>query len=164
MGTQRGFSWIEMLTVIAVIGLLALMAVPSMQESIIRRQVKDAMALADVAKAGVQAAYTLTGEMPADNAAAGIPVADKIVSSLVREVRVQQGAITLTFGNNANKALVDKHLTLLPAVVPGEAMVPISWLCHDVPVPQKMEVRGTDQTDLPYTSLPVECRKPSTDK
>ena len=164
MRAQRGFTWIELLAVIVVIAILALIAVPSMTESIIRKQVKEALALADVAKAGVQAAYTLTGEMPADNKAAGLPAPDKIVSTLVREVKVEQGAITLTFGNNAHKGMVDKQVTLLPAVVPDEPRVPIAWLCHNVNVPQKMEARGKDKTDLPYDWLPVECRGPAAAK
>jgi type IV pilus assembly protein PilA len=84
----RGFTWIEMLAVMAVLAILALMAIPSMQESVLKRQVKDGLALADVAKGGVQAVYTATGNMPADNKAAGIPDHDKIVGNLVKDVLV----------------------------------------------------------------------------
>lgn len=156
----RGFTWIEMLLVLVVLGVLALMAIPSMTEATVRRQVKDALALAEIAKAGVQAAYTLTGDLPADNKTAGLPDADKIVSVLVRSVTVKHGAITLEFGNNAHKALEGKHLTLRPGVVPGEMRVPISWICHNVLVPKNMEARGTDETDVRYDNLPVECRGP----
>jgi type IV pilus assembly protein PilA len=158
MDRQSGFTWIEMLAVIAVVGILALMAVPSLEESAKRKQVKDALALADVAKTGVQVAYTLTGDMPADNKAAGVPDADKIVGTLVKAVTVEQGAVTITLGNNAHRSLVDKHVTLLPAIVPGEPRVPIAWLCHSSNVPQNMQVRGADKTDLPAAWLPIECR------
>lgn len=160
MTRQSGFTWIELLAVIAVIAILALMAVPSLHETTLRKQVKEAMSIAQVAKAGVQAAYTLGGEMPENNEAAGLPVPEKMVSALVREVRVRKGAITLTFGNNAHKGLDGKRLTLLPAVVPDEPRVPIAWLCHDVSVPKNMEVRGEDETDVPFAWLPVECRGP----
>lgn len=154
----RGFTWIEMLIVLVVLGILALMAIPSMTEATVRRQVKDAMALGDIAKAGVQVSYTLTGDLPADNKGAGLPDPDKIVSTLVRSVTVKQGAITLEFGNNAHKALEGKHLTLRPAIVPGEMRVPISWICHNVAVPKNMEARGTDETDVRNDNLPAECR------
>ncbi|MGZ5034129.1 MAG: pilin [Usitatibacter sp.] len=153
-----GFTWIEMLIVVAVIGALALMAIPALQDSALKRQVKEGLALAEVAKTGVQAAWTLTGEMPANNAAAGVPPRDKIVGTLVKDVNVDAGAITLTYGNNASKALEGKHLTLRPAVVPGEPAVPIAWICHDVPVPGGMELKGRDETDIQSSYLPIDCR------
>lgn len=159
-----GFTWIEMLIVLTVVGILALMTIPAMQDSALKRQVKDGMSLADVAKGGVQAAYTLmgTGDMPADNAAAGIPAHDKIVGSYVKDVNVAGGAITLTYGNNASKQLDGKKLTLRPAVVPGQPMVPIAWLCHLVAVPNGMQVKGDDITDIPLNWLPIECRTAAT--
>ena len=147
-----------MLLVIAVLGILALMAIPGLQDNALKRQVKEGMALADVAKRGVEAAYALTGEMPADNKAAGIPEHGKIVGAFVKDVNVDAGAVTLTFGNNASKAIEDRRLTLRPAVVPGEPLVPIAWICHDVATPKQMELRGKDATDLSPAWLPVECR------
>jgi len=155
-----GFTWIEMLIVLTVLGVLALMTIPAMQDSALKKQVKDGMSLAEVAKSGVQAAYTLmgTGDMPADNAAAGIPAHDKIVGNYVSDVNVAAGAVTLTFGNNASKQLTGKKLTIRPAVVPGQPTVPIAWLCHLVNVPTGMDVKGADITDIPLNWLPIECR------
>jgi len=155
---ERGFTWIELLLVLAALGALLLMAIPSMQDGILKRQVKDAMSLATLAEPAVQAAYSLSGAMPADNKAAGLPDHDKIVSQLVRDLNVSNGAITLTFGNNASKALEGMTLTLRPAIVPDERVVPIAWLCHDVTVPGGMTVMGEDKTNIPYKWLPVECR------
>jgi type IV pilus assembly protein PilA len=155
---QRGFTWIELVMVVAVIAILAAMAIPGMQETAIKKQVKEGLALAEVAKVGVQTAYVLGGAMPADNTAAGLPASDKMVSNMVRDVKVEAGAITLTFGNNASKLLLDKHLTLRPAVIPGESRVPIAWICHDLSPPSGMQVLGNDHTDLPSSHLPVECR------
>ena len=160
-----GFTWIEMLIVIAVVAGLAMLAIPGLQETAMRKQIKEALALASVATAGVQAAYSASpkdegkkGQMPADNAAAGIPEAEKIVGNQVKAVTVENGAVTLTFGNNAAKALHDKKLTLRPAVVPTEPRVPIAWVCANTPVPTGMELTGEDKTDVPMNWLPVECR------
>jgi len=155
---RRGFTWIEIMFVLVVIAILALMAIPALQDSALKRQVKEGIALADVVKPGVQAAWTLTGEMPANNAAAGAPPREKIVGSMVKEVNIDGGAITLTYGNNASKALEGKRLTLRPAVVADTPAVPIAWICHNVRVPQGMEVRGNDVTDIQMSWLPVECR------
>ena len=144
--------------VVAVIGILALMAVPGLQENMLKKQVKEGMELADVAKKGIAAAYALAEEMPKNNADAGMPPKHKIIGNLVKEVDVKDGAITLTFGNNASKALEGKKLTLRPAVVDKEPMVPIAWVCNNVAVPKGMEVRGTNETDIQSNHLLVECR------
>jgi type IV pilus assembly protein PilA len=155
---ERGFTWIELLLVLAALGALLLMAIPSMQDGVLKRQVKDAMQLATVAEPAVAASYALTGTMPTDNKAAGLPDADKIVSQLVKSVNVSNGAITIAFGNNASQSLNGMVLTLRPAVVPDQKIVPIAWLCHDVAVPNGMQVLGEDATNIPYKWLPVECR------
>lgn len=153
-----GFTWIEMLIVLAVIALLSLMAIPSLRDRALRRQVEEGLKLADVPKPGVQAVWAATGAMPSDNQAAGAPAREKIVGSMVKEVGVDHGAITVTFGNNASNALQGKRITVRPAVVPDERAVPIAWLCHGIGVPKGMQVLGNDETDLPPQWLPVDCR------
>jgi type IV pilus assembly protein PilA len=158
MNRAAGFTWIEMLMVVGVVALLALMAIPSLHDGALRKQVKEGLVLADVAKGGVQLVWSAAGDMPADNKAAGIPEREKIVGSFVKDVNVDHGAITVTFGNNASSALDGKRVTLRPAVVPDELSVPIAWLCHAARVPHGMEVRGRDETDVPPEFLPVDCR------
>jgi type IV pilus assembly protein PilA len=161
---ERGFTWIELLLVLAVLGILALMAIPAMQDSMLKKQVKEGLALADVAKKGVQAVWTASGEMPADNKAAGIPDKEKIVGNMIKEVAVDKGAIVLTYGNNASKAIEDKKVTLRPAVVKDTPAVPIAWICAQVSVPKGMEAMGADVTDIKASWLPIECRGPETNK
>jgi type IV pilus assembly protein PilA len=158
MDRHRGFTWIEMLMVVGVIAILALMAIPSMRDGILKKQVAEGLDLAGIARSGVQAAWTLTGEMPADNKAANIPESRKIVGNVVKAVNVDHGAVTVTFGNNASKALEGKRITLRPAVVPDERVVPIAWLCHAAKEPAGMKAQGSDETDVPPEWLPVSCR------
>jgi type IV pilus assembly protein PilA len=158
---SAGFTWIELLFVLAVFAILLGLAIPGMRDIAARKQVNEGLALAELARQGVQAAWTATGKMPEDNAAAGIPPHDKIVGSLVSDVKVADGAITLTYGNNASKLLEGKRVTLRPAVVADQPMVPIAWICHDLPVPKGMEIRGRDETDIPASFLPVDCRGPA---
>lgn len=87
-----------------------------------------------------------------------MPVADKIVSNLVRAVTVQDGAIHITYGNRANGVLRDKTLTLRPAVVDDAPIVPVAWVCAFARGPDKMTVRGENKTDIPREYLPVNCR------
>ena len=153
-----GFTWIELVLILAVVGILAAMAFPALQDQALKKQVKEALALAVVGKNGVQAAWSAAGEMPNNNKQAAIPEPDKIVGSFVSEVHVHDGAVTLTLGNQASKQLHGRKLTVRPAVMPDEKVVPIAWLCHAFPAPQGMEVHGKDQTDVPPQWLPVECR------
>ena len=153
-----GFTWIELMFVVAIIGIISLMAIPGIQENILKKQVKEALELAKIAKDGVQAFWSASGDMPNNNAQAGIPPKNKIVGTLVKEVSVNDGAITLTLGNNASKNLENKKVTLRPAVVVGEPKVPIAWICHAVAVPGGMELRGSDETNIELKYLPAECR------
>ena len=160
-GKSAGFTWIELLFVLAVFAILMAMAIPGLRDVTAKSQVKEGLVLADLAKRGVQAAWTAKGEMPADNAAAGIPPRDKIVGNLIKDVNVAGGAITLTYGNNISKMLDGKRLTLRPAVVVDQPTVPIAWICHKLPVPKGMEAQGKDETDIPPNFLPLECRGPA---
>ena len=144
--------------VLAVIAILGAFAIPGMQDTALKRQVKEGLELADVAKKAVQAAWSASGDMPTNNEEASLPARDKIVGNVVTAVEVDRGAIHVTYGNNASKALTGLKVTLRPAVVKDEPKVPIAWLCHNVAVPDKMEVKGHDRTDIPPKWLPVECR------
>lgn len=155
---RRGFTLIELMMVVAVIAILATLALPSMQGRIVRNQVVEAAKLAEIAKGPVAGAWATTKTLPIDNAAAGLPASDKIVSTLVRSVAVESGAIQVTFGNQANGALQGKTLTLRPAVVEDAQVVPVSWVCGHAPVPDKMTAKGLDKTDVPRQFLPVNCR------
>lgn len=154
----RGFSFLELMLVLAVVGILIMMTIPSLREGAIRKQIKEGMALSDLAKQGVAAHYTASGEMPNNNEQAGIPPATKIVGNFVTAVSVADGAVTLTFGNNANQAIEGKKLTLRPAIVAEHRAVPIAWVCASVAAPREMEPKGRDATDIPVHWLPVECR------
>jgi type IV pilus assembly protein PilA len=161
MKRHAGFTWIELVLILAVIGILGAMAIPGIQDSMLKKQVKEGLALAGVAKSGVQAYWSANGDMPASNAVAGIPAKDKIVGSMVKEVAVENGAIHIVYGNNASRALTGLKVTIRPAVVKDEPSVPIAWLCAKLGVPDKMEVKGQDLTDIPAKWLPIECRGPA---
>jgi type IV pilus assembly protein PilA len=156
--TARGFTLIELLIVISIMAILAMMAIPSFQDKFAREQVIEALPLADIAKPVSATSWALTKTFPADNAAAGLPVADKVVSNLVSSVTVEAGAIHMTFGNRANALLKGKVLTLRPAVIEDAPIVPIAWVCAAASAPDKMTLHGTNKTTVPVNYLPMKCR------
>ena len=153
-----GFTLIELMAAIAVVAILATLALPSVRAQLVRGQIVDAMKIAEIAKAPIAAAWGATHTLPADNAAAGLPAADKIVGNYVTSVLVEDGAIHVTFGNKANPAIGGKTLSLRPAVVEDAAIVPIAWLCGRAAAVDKMVAKGVDRTTVETNLLPVNCR------
>jgi type IV pilus assembly protein PilA len=156
---SRGFSLIELMVVIVVIGTLAAMAYPSFQFRIIRQQIESVTPLTDLAKRPVEAAWANKLPLPADNFAAALPVPEKMVSNFVKSVKLDNGVVNVTFGNQANGVLKDKVLSMRPAVVTDAPMVPVAWICAGANVPDKMTVQGVDRTTVPVAMLPPSCRK-----
>ena len=155
---HAGFTLVEMMVVLAVIAILALMAVPSFQDQIVRDQINTALPLADVAKKPVAASWAAFEQLPANNFAAGLPSADKIVSNHISSVLVQNGALHITFGNRANGIINGKILSIRPAVVEDATVVPVAWVCGYAEAPAKMTLVGENRTNIPARFLPFACR------
>jgi type IV pilus assembly protein PilA len=156
--SDEGFTLIEMAVVMAIIAILALMAVPSYQDRIVRDQIISALPLADIAKAPIALSWATLQSFPTDNGAAGLPPAEKIVSNFISSVAVQAGAIHITFGNSANGIIKGKILSLRPAVVVDAPVVPVAWVCGDAPGPGQMTVKGENKTNIAPNYLPYNCR------
>jgi len=85
-------------------------------------------------------------------------VAEKIVGNYVSAVAVEGGAIQVTFGNKANGAILGKTLSLRPAVVEDEGVVPVAWVCGHAAAVDKMVAKGVDRTDIEPALLPLNCK------
>ncbi|MFI4926995.1 MAG: pilin [Burkholderiales bacterium] len=153
-----GFTLLELMMVLVVVAIQATIALPSYIERVEREQIAQALSLADLAKPAIQAAWLVGEPLPEDNAAAHLPAAEKIVNERVRSVTVSNGAIHITFGNQASKALQGRVLTVRAAGVPDARMVPLVWLCGRAGPPDPMQAQGEDRTSVPAGLLPLRCR------
>ena len=151
----------EVLVALAIVAIIATLAIPGIQGSVVRDQIVAAVPLAEVAKKPVAAIWAATQTLPADNAGAGLPAADKIVNNHIRAVAVEDGAIQITFGNSANSLIAGKILTLRPAVVEDAPVVPVAWVCGFAAPPGNMTVKGENRTDVPVGLLPFNCHPPA---
>jgi type IV pilus assembly protein PilA len=156
---SAGFTLIEVMVVVGIVAILALMAIPGFQDRHVREQIAEALPLADLAKRPVMASWLATRAFPRDNAAAGLPPAEKIVSNLVSSVAIAGGAIHITFGNRANGAIKGKVLSIRPAVVEDAPVVPVAWVCGFADVPGNMTAKSENRTDIPVAYLPFQCRR-----
>lgn len=156
--TAAGFTLVELMVAVAVLAILAALALPSFQAPLVRQQVVDSAALINVAKAAVAGKWSATQKLPADNAEAGLPDADKLVGNYVSSIRVEGGAVHVLFGNQANGAIKGRTLSFRPAVVDAAPMVPVAWVCGSAPIPGNMSVKGADRTDIAAKYLPLNCR------
>ncbi|EMU1085544.1 pilin, partial [Neisseria gonorrhoeae] len=123
---QKGFTLIELMIVIAIVGILAAVALPAYQDYTARAQVSEAILLAEGQKSAVTEYYLNNGEWPADNGAAGVASASKIIGKYVKEVKVENGVVTAQMASsNVNKEIQGKKLSLWAKRQDGS----VKWFC-----------------------------------
>lgn len=126
MKKQAGFTLIELMIVVAIIGILAAIALPAYQDYTARSQMAEAMSLASGARTAVTEYWTSEGALPADNAAAGLAKAAEIKGNYVAQVAVAEGIITATMAKaGVADGIAGKTLVLTPTTGEGS----VQWEC-----------------------------------
>ncbi len=155
---QKGFTLIELMIVVAIIGILASIAIPAYQVYTIRAQVVEAFSITGELKASIRDYYKDRGRFPANNDEAGVPAPRHLIGNYVKKVEVIDGAMHVEFGNYVNSTLMGQTLTIRPIFVSESPTSPISWACGYRKPPEGMEAVGEDQTTLANKHLPGSCR------
>ncbi|MDB6090119.1 MAG: type pilus assembly protein PilA [Gammaproteobacteria bacterium] len=139
---QKGFTLIELMIVVAIIGILAAIAIPAYQDYTIRAQITEGLNLAGAAKAAVAEAYANTGVAPGTRVLAGMsPTATDTNGKYVTSLDVVNGTILITYGGtSANAAIATQTLGLTPYETPDHS---VAWRCGDGPAPAGDALLGT---------------------
>ncbi|HGO7595380.1 TPA: pilin [Neisseria meningitidis] len=161
---QKGFTLIELMIVIAIVGILAAVALPAYQDYTARAQVSEAILLAEGQKSAVTEYYLNHGIWPGDNNSAGVATSTDIKGKYVKSVEVKNGVVTATMASsNVNNEIKDKKLSLWAKRQAGS----VKWFCGQ-PV-QRADAAASDaitaanDTDkkIDTKHLPSTCRDDS---
>jgi type IV pilus assembly protein PilA len=141
MKLQKGFTLIELMIVVAIIGILAAIAIPAYQDYTIRAQVTEGMNLAAAAKAAVAEDFLNEGTPPTNRTDAGMSAnAADTSGKYVTGVAVANGVITVTYGNEANQQINGLTLTLTPY---ESTDLSVAWRCGSANAPAGTSLLGT---------------------
>ena len=156
----RGFTLIELMIVVAIIGILAAVAIPAYQVYIGRAQGIEALTIVEEYKPRIVDYYRTHGRFPKNNEEGGLPPAEFVVGKEVDRVDLVDGALQVTFRKTGiNQELAGKTVSIRPQLVAGYPSGPISWACGNYSDPEKrLQPVGENRTTVPNTHLPGACR------
>lgn len=153
-----GFTLIELMVVVAIIGILATIALPAYQDYTVRAQMAEGITMTNAIKPKIIEFYDYKGRFPKNNEEAGLPDGKYLMGNYVKSMDVENGAIHIKLGNKINSQLEGKTLTIRPQYVKESHITPLAWLCGGSDVVDGMSAGGDNKTDIENRYLPAACR------
>ena len=154
----KGFTLIELMIVIAIIGILAAIAIPAYQDYTIRAQVSEGVVLTSSTKVAIADYYAQNGTWPTAMTGGGTALNYTAVptGNYVSSVSTSGGAITVTFGNKVNSAVSGQTLSMNAALTTAGD---IAWVCgNSTALPSGASKIGSGGTTVANKYLPKNCQ------
>jgi type IV pilus assembly protein PilA len=161
-----GFTLIELMIVVAIIGILAAIAIPAYQNYTIRAQVIEGINLAAAMRGSITQTFVDRGEAPLGRAEAGLsPNPTDSSSTYVSSIDVANGTLVITYGGRANAIIAGLTVTMTPYESGDLSVV---WRCGHSLAPAGLAELGTKNggataayipPTVPAQYLPATCRQ-----
>ncbi len=135
---QQGFTLIELMIVVAIIGILAAIAIPAYQDYTIRAQVAEGLNLSAGAKSAVSEYFMDRGVWPTNNVEAGLADKHDIIGKYTEHVSIAGNVIEIKYGLDVHNAIFDQKITLTAIDNAGS----VSWTCASAGVIQAKHLPG----------------------
>lgn len=128
---KKGFTLIELMISVAIVGILSAVAVPAYQNYIVKAQVSEGMSLSGGAKIFINDYYTQYGKLPQTSEEAGLP---STVGSYIASLSIQEEKIVVTFKNTSHQELMGKSLKIEPVATNKNNL---TFECSSDEIPKK---------------------------
>ncbi|MEX0448807.1 pilin [Spiribacter sp. 221] len=150
---QKGFTLIELMIVVAIIGILAAVAVPAYSDYTVRAKVTEAVTAAGAVKTSVADYYYANGELPTSNTEAGLGLGADYETDLISDISLRDGSATdiakgtivVSFKEVGDDISAGSSLAFIPDTSGNN----LSWTCSAT----------TNGGDLPAKYAPANCRQ-----
>jgi type IV pilus assembly protein PilA len=157
-GKQDGFTFIELMVVVVVIGILASMTIPPYQDYTIRTRLSEVFSLTEPVREAVKDYYANTGRLPENNLAAGLVEPDLLTGHRVTALTLSKGVIHIRVQVQHKENTLSLRPELPNNVVVRSDMV--GWVCGYAKATKGMHAVGENLTDIENHFLPTVCKHP----